>query len=958
MRYLLTMLGVFVSTAALAASPQAKLTPDLADQIEQEVSGQKISCLVYMKQTYPFEALEGSPVRERIAAFKSIAEESQRPALDYLRGLPKEEAEVEQCYWVMNGFHLLATSRMIQELAKREDVGWISHDGKAQIDEPIYHSAPPSVTAVEWNILKVMADSCWAAGYTGQGIIIGQTDTGVDYTHPALAGKWTGYWHVSQGLPPSSTPYDDHGHGTHITGTICGGDGPGPFVNDIGVAPGARYVAAKVLNSGGSGSFSQLVEGLQFIADLKDSVDIKAVSNSWRNTNPRDTNWYPICRTLKSVGILPIFANGNEGPAPGTLGSPSSYTVVQSVGATTEADTMASFSSRGPAPSGPPWNNQADWYRPDWNYIKPDISAPGYNIRSSLPNNQYANWGGTSMATPHVAGAVAILCQKNQALSPQALYNALTNNADQPSGGGPYPNNNFGWGRLNVWKTLRSIPTSNLPYVTLQSRTLTDPPPGGNGNGQLDPGETVNLTITLLNIGADARNVKAILRTQDNFLAISDDSSSFGNIPRNGQANNTSDPYRFSAHALTPQGHLAELSLAVSAQGDSGSYTDTVRLSFQVGTPPSPYVIWEDDFEYGGGLDSLNAYWNILSPAGWMRSNSKSRSAPYSLKWYRDTSSANTDYIVQLRNPLDLRAYPDVRMTYWDKYYFQPVTWGQCFVDVSTDNGSSWTNIRWTSMSPNDSTGPWTEWPSSLVPSQNVLVRFKFHSYGRLTPGWWYIDDFKIYTTPDNEPPAFSNTTRWRDTVFTGPFPVDSRITDKNSVDSACLYYRINSGSWVHLVMGPQGNDFYRAVIPAQSLGARVDYYLWARDRWVSPNSGTLPVGAPSGGMFTFWLRPSGVEAGALAERSVYFLPLRPNPARGPVAIAFGLPREMPVRLFVYDLLGRRVRTLLERSLKPGDFRMEWDRRDELGKTVSSGIYFVRFEAGGCRRLEKTLLIK
>jgi len=258
MRRALVLWVGLVLAASLAQA--GTLTPELARQVETAAPDHRVSCLVYMRQAYPFETLAGQPVKERIHTFQRIAKESQAPVLDYLRSRP-QEAEVKQSFWMMKGFHLLATPSVIQNLTERQDVSWISHDGEVHIVEPSYSPALASVLTTEWNISKIMADSCWAAGYTGQGVIIGETDTGVDYTHPALQGKWSGYWHVAQGLPPSSTPYDDHNHGTHCMGTIMGGDGPGPFADDIGVAYNARFAAAKVLNSGGAARMSNASKG-------------------------------------------------------------------------------------------------------------------------------------------------------------------------------------------------------------------------------------------------------------------------------------------------------------------------------------------------------------------------------------------------------------------------------------------------------------------------------------------------------------------------------------------------------------------------------------------------------------------------------------------------------------------------------------------------------------------------
>ena len=222
-------------------------------------------------------------------------------------------------------------------------------------------------------------------------------------------------------------------------GTILG-------LNGIGVAPGATFVGVKVLNASGNGSSSQTLNGMQSIANLAATVDIKAMSASWGSPARTDQWVWNTCQTYKSIGILPVFANGNDGPGGATVGSPGDYPLVLGVGATDSSDNIAGFSSRGPAPNQSPWNDSSNWFRPDWNLTKPDLSAPGVSIYSCWPGGGYQTLQGTSMATPHVAGAVAILCQANPNLDSTTMYQMLLEGSDQPSQGQPYPNQNYGWG--------------------------------------------------------------------------------------------------------------------------------------------------------------------------------------------------------------------------------------------------------------------------------------------------------------------------------------------------------------------------------------------------------------------------------------------------------------------------------------------------------------------------------
>ena len=325
---------------------------------------------------------------------------------------------------------------------------------------------PPPVlkpAAVEWNIAKVRAPDVWnQLGVTGQGVVVASLDTGVYYPHPALQRKYRGYnngnpdhnynWFDATGTYPSS-PNDGHGHGTHTMGTMVGSEVDGS--NQIGVAPGAQWIAAKVFDDGGSTTDSELHAAFQWImaptnlqgqnADPAKAPDI--VSNSWGDTNSSDQTFWQDVLNLRAGGILPVFAGGNNGPGAGSVDSPGSYPQSFAVGATSINDTIASFSGRGPSP---------------WGEIKPDMSAPGVSIRSSVPpvidQSMYeGGWSGTSMATPHIAAAAALLLQARSGLTITATEFALTNTALALPTSTSAPNNDYGWGRLDAYQAVSAV---------------------------------------------------------------------------------------------------------------------------------------------------------------------------------------------------------------------------------------------------------------------------------------------------------------------------------------------------------------------------------------------------------------------------------------------------------------------------------------------------------------------
>ncbi|MEO0161736.1 MAG: S8 family peptidase [candidate division WOR-3 bacterium] len=430
----------------------AYITPELEYQLSHAGDKEMLTVICALKTEYPYEAIENLPVKDKIRILKETAAKSQKRLIEYLSSCSEDVKELKS-FWIFNGLHITATKRLISKLREWDEIKYLLHDGVIILPGSVINE---DFRTPEWNIRRVKADSCWLAGYTGSDVLLGLLDSGCNFTHPALAGKWSGYW--KDCVNGQTQPYDDNGHGIFMAGIICGGDGPGPFTNDIGVAPGAKLVVAKVFNAQGVGQYTWIDDGMQWMADLKvdSGVDIRAVSNSWTSGNIYDLHFWNMCRTWKSIGILGIWNIGSTGPGSGTSLAPGNYPLVLGCGAVDSLDYIASFSSRGPAPDTPPWNDTTFWYRRDWNLTKPEIVAPGVNIRSCTGSSGYQTMSGTSLSNPHVAGGVAILCQANPNLTVTELYNLFLDNADSIYYGG-YPNNTYGWGRLNLWRTLRAV---------------------------------------------------------------------------------------------------------------------------------------------------------------------------------------------------------------------------------------------------------------------------------------------------------------------------------------------------------------------------------------------------------------------------------------------------------------------------------------------------------------------
>ncbi|CAK5204285.1 unnamed protein product [Aphanomyces euteiches] len=295
-----------------------------------------------------------------------------------------------------------------------------------------YMGRIPKITEIA-QVEDIAAPSLWSRNLTGQGVVIGSIDTGALYTHEAIKGNWraeNGYFQPSNN---SQLPVDGNGHGTHTIGTAVGQTG-------TGVAPNAQWISCEGCLPDGSCPEKGKNPKCEFARHI--------VTNSWGDDNEiPDVPYYkgPVAAWRKA-GTIPR-------PKCGSVLSPGDYSNVIGVGATNSTDGLASFGSRGPGPN---------------NLLKPDVSAPGQRIRSAYitSNTGYASLSGTSMATPHVAGAIALLISARTGITYDEVYAALaeTKNlvpTNQTCGGlddTKYPNNNYGYGRINIFLAAQSRP--------------------------------------------------------------------------------------------------------------------------------------------------------------------------------------------------------------------------------------------------------------------------------------------------------------------------------------------------------------------------------------------------------------------------------------------------------------------------------------------------------------------
>ena len=416
------------------------------EQIDRSGPGDMIPVMVLFKDAPTFDVgalpVEGPDARQKVEeALRSNARDAQKD-FDTFVAADSAVKDVKH-FWIVNAVSCKASVAAIEKFAARDDVKAIELNQIIRL-EPTRPGRQPKEEALRkaneltytYGLKKLKIPEFRAAyGLDGQGIVVGHIDTGVDFDHPDLKGKMVA-WKDFVGNKPA--PYDDQGHGTHTAGTIAGGQTSGLA---IGVAPGAKLLVAKSFSSSGSAQTEWLVGGMQWIADPDGNPatnDYPPVcSNSWGG-GPGQTTFLEATKNWVRLGIFPCFAAGNSGPGAATVGTPGGFLEAFAVGATTEQDTIADFSSRGPVT----WDGKK--------YIKPDVSAPGEDVTSAKNGGGYRTISGTSMACPHVAGMIALMLQAAPGTAIDQMRDLLEKTSDDL--GDPGKDNSFGMGRVNTVK--------------------------------------------------------------------------------------------------------------------------------------------------------------------------------------------------------------------------------------------------------------------------------------------------------------------------------------------------------------------------------------------------------------------------------------------------------------------------------------------------------------------------
>ena len=502
------IIGILLSYIASSINSTSSYVTDDLDNISIDKDEEIVSVLVYLTDRVNLDSINDQMDRQHaslkdrhetvVVSLQNKAHSSQTQLVEYLEELQsKEFVKDYHCFWIDNIIRVDTYQSVVDKISKRNDVLMVYPNYGIELIAPVeesFDSEPINQNNPEPGIVAIRADEVWDLGITGEGVLVANIDTGVDGTHPALASRWAGVadpryeghpeWAWFDPSYGNDFPTGYGSHGTHTMGTLCGGT-PG---DQIGVAPGALWIASAAMIYSDENMISNIIASFEWMidpdGDPSTNWDVPAVcSNSWGAAY----NQWPPCYELfwsyldacESAGILMVFAAGNEGfnglrrPADRATDDYRTF-AVGAVDANDPNWPIAYFSSRGPTNCTPNGSEA----------IKPDIAGPGVNIRSSNPGGQYATHSGTSMATPHISGVVALMRQANQNISVEQIKEIIYQTAYDLGDQGE--DNSYGWGMIDAYEAVLSAmitpiidgPINGTTFVTYNYKIKSEDPEG------------------------------------------------------------------------------------------------------------------------------------------------------------------------------------------------------------------------------------------------------------------------------------------------------------------------------------------------------------------------------------------------------------------------------------------------------------------------------------------------
>lgn len=884
--------------------------------------------------------------REGVLLLQKRAKDTQADLLVSL-GEMKSAGIVKsiRSHWLTNTVSVDLINTSVEAVASRFDVTAIfQYPEIIPIVPDIRRSSGRSAATsggVEDNLKYIGADSAWRMGYTGEGRIVCHFDfTGVEGNHPALIKNWKG----RDGNPTAAWigEFNEDGypvareldwvHGTHVVGTMVGHDDE--TGDTIGVAPGADWIGAV----GPVWEWAANPDRNPYTTDdVPDVINISFITGS----TCLDQYWDMI-DMVEALGTVVIIAAGNAGSSPYSVYGPGNRAVDSltnfAVGSIAHSSGLLWWSSgRGPSIC-------------DSISIKPNVTAPGASIRSSVPGGLYKILGGTSMAAPHVSGAVAILRQYAPNATVIEIKQALL--AGCTPRGNPSPNNHYGWGVINIPTSIEYLASNFAADIRMVSFDYA----------QVDVKDTVRAELAFKNRGYSVDSVYVTFAEDQPGVRILTDSIDFGNMNLS-QASGGDIPFRAIFNDTMYAGAI--IAIEYTIHGSNG-YLRHSTFSVLAGIEVEPSFFTHSNSRLEFKVSNNGQYSNFLTDTttyNWL---------------YEGALMIGTDYTHVSDGFRNMSLESD------DDFWFDArsslrITTPGIIADQETscvfDDGSAENRIG---IQVTQSSYSWNEPPNDKY----ILMEYVIKNVSRE-----FIDGISVglaldwtFRRPNYDSGCEGDFSRAENLGFLfahGP-EADSLLFRGAAVlnDEGVSSYKVMVQHIDGYVHGPGLSDSAKY---AALAGGFVDSNIIAGSHETLMHViATGPFGLSPGESDTAYFAILGAEslsemksiAGQARERVLslieeYALPdyftlsqNYPNPFNSTTSIELSLPGPSHVQLEIFNILGQRVATLANHYMAAGRYSVTWAGTDDRGKSVASGIYLYRIITADYSETKKMILLK
>ena len=967
-----SLVMAMVLIVAISSAQAGTMHPALQDRLAQVADDQAVSVIVHLTEQADIPGLDASLRASRasrkdrhqevVLALQAAARSQEALKADLAASKTSGGVFGYTSYWISNLMVVSATKAEVERIAARPDVDFVELNFTPELIEPVSRgggSDPDGEVGGEATrqigvtpgLRAIRAPEVWYdLGFTGLGRLIGSLDTGVDGSHPALAARWRGVFHphaecwldvLGNG---TTTPADFHDHGTHTTGTMCG---VAPD-DTIGVAWQAMWIATNAIDQGVSDDFdNDIIQCFEWFTDpdgdpgtVDDVPDV--VQNSWGinegfpgGYTDCDSRWWVVIDNCEAAGVVTCWSAGNEGPTAGSLRSPADRattpTNCYSIGALDATNysfpyPIASFSSRGPSGCDVPPENR----------IKPEVSAPGVDVYSSVPGGGYeGSWSGTSMAGPHVAGVVALMRQANPDLDVEAIKFIIMETAVDLGTEGE--DNVYGWGLIDAYAAVQAAITG---FGQIEGFAYN----ASFGDNPID-GVQVELLGTNYRYTTDAT----------------------------GYYHGYAAPETYTARAYAPGFEPQELPVDIVNEQVSaldfyltdiaGPQISDVGALLISTDPDGPFAVTATVTD-NSTVASVMLYYRY--PGGdWQQvamipnGDVFEGNLPGAMG-----GSSHLDYYLTAQDGIGLStAAPANAPVDFFTLYFTDL--------VYTYNAEDPDDPAWQLGVPGDQadTGTWvrvdpvgTNWDGNPVQPEDDHTDapgVACFVTGNAAPGEGAGTNDVDHGCTTLVSPTFALTGFEKAFVHYWRWYGE----DGNSIDDDFVVEVSSNGgtSWVELErVVNEANSWQLVQVDLTELIDLTDQVVFRFLACDENTQGLVEVGIDDFEVQTWVSGITAVDpADAAPERSVFMLAQnQPNPFNPSTTIQFAIPRSARVELAIYAVDGRRIVTLVNEELPAGDHQAVWNGRDARGQAVASGTYFYKLVAGTDVMTKRMVLVK